>query len=224
MTDSSVTFKSTKDDSVETIDSFCKIWSAGVQASPLGKLVADQCGVEVDRAGRVPVNPDCSVGDKSNVFIIGDMMSLDRLPGVAQVAIQTGEYVAENIAEEAEGRSVEEREKFEYFDKGSMATVSRFSAVVKLGKVEVTGFIGWVLWLTVHLMFLVGFRNRLVSAVSWGLNVLSRNRWQLTTTRQQLHARNAIALLDELSDPGADAPIEVKDNRRFALNKILKKD
>ena len=224
VTDSSVTFKSTKDDSVETIDSFCKIWSAGVQASPLGKLVADQCGVEVDRAGRVPVNPDCSVGDKSNVFIIGDMMSLDRLPGVAQVAIQTGEYVAENIAEEAEGRSVEEREKFEYFDKGSMATVSRFSAVVKLGKVEVTGFIGWVLWLAVHLMFLVGFRNRLVSVVSWGLNVLSRNRWQLTTTRQQLHARNAIALLDELSDPGADAPIEVKDNRRFALNKILNKD
>ena len=105
-----------------------------------------------------------------------------------------------------------------------MATVSRFSAVVTLGKVEVTGFIGWVLWLAVHLMFLVGFRNRLVSAVSWGLNVLSRNRWQLTTTRQQLHARNAIALLDELSGPGADAPIEVKDNRRFALNKILKKD
>ena len=224
VTDSSVTFKSTKDDSVETIDSFCKIWSAGVQASPLGKLVADQCGVEVDRAGRVPVNPDCSVGDKSNVFIIGDMMSLDRLPGVAQVAIQTGEYVAENIAEEAEGRSVAEREKFEYFDKGSMATVSRFSAVVKLGKVEVTGFIGWVLWLAVHLMFLVGFRNRLVSVVSWGLNVLSRNRWQLTTTRQQLHARNAIALLDGLSGPGADAPIEVKDNRRFALKKGLKKD
>ena len=224
VTDSSVTFKSTKDDSVETIDSFCKIWSAGVQASPLGKLVADQCGVEVDRAGRVPVNPDCSVGDKSNVFIIGDMMSLDRLPGVAQVAIQTGEYVAENIAKEAEGRSVAEREKFEYFDKGSMATVSRFSAVVKLGKVEVTGFIGWVLWLTVHLMFLVGFRNRLVSAVSWGLNVLSRNRWQLTTTRQQLHARNAIALLDGLSGPGAEAPIEVKDNRRFALKKGLKKD
>ena len=93
-----------------------------------------------------------------------------------------------------------------------------------MGKVEVTGFIGWVLWLAVHLMFLVGFRNRLVSVVSWGLNVLSRNRWQLTTTRQQLHARNAIALLDELSSPGADAPIEVKDNRRFALNKILKKD
>src|SRR5699024_4442600 len=107
------------------------------------------------------------------------MMALDNLPGVAQVAIQGGEYVAEQIAAEAEGRSSDEREDFDYFDKGSMATVSRFSAVVKMGKVEVTGFIGWLLWLGVHLMFLVGFRNRFVSAVSWGLNALSRKRWNL---------------------------------------------
>ncbi|PRQ12037.1 FAD-dependent oxidoreductase [Corynebacterium sp. 13CS0277] len=216
----SVTFKSTKDDSVETIESFCKIWSAGVAASPLGKLVAEQLGVEVDRAGRVPVGPDLSVGDKSNVFIIGDMMSYQGLPGVAQVAIQAGEYVAENLAAEADGRPAGGRGEFEYFDKGSMATVSRFSAVVKLGKVEVTGFIGWLLWLAVHLMFLVGFRNRFVSAVAWGLNSVSRNRWQLTTTRQQLHARNALAKLARLAKEAGDSkqddtPIEILDTQRF---------
>ncbi|APT84724.1 NAD(P)/FAD-dependent oxidoreductase [Corynebacterium aquilae] len=212
--ETSVTYKSTKDDSEETIHSFCKIWSAGVQASPLGKLVADQCGVEVDRAGRVPVNPDLSVGDHSDVFVIGDMMSYNQLPGVAQVAIQAGEYVAENLAAEADGRPANSREAFEYFDKGSMATISRFSAVVKLGKVEVTGFVGWLLWLAVHLMFLVGFRNRFVSAIAWGLNSVSRDRWQLVTTRQQLHARTALGKLKDCA-AGADTPIELKDTERY---------
>ncbi|PME08334.1 NADH dehydrogenase [Corynebacterium ulcerans] len=195
--ENSVTYKSTTDDSTHTINSFCKIWSAGVAASPLGKVLADQLGVEVDRAGRVPVNPDLSVGSEKNVFVIGDMMSLNNLPGVAQTAIQGGAYVAEQIAAEVEGRSADEREPFEYYDKGSMATVSRFNAVVKLGKVEVTGFIGWIMWLCVHLMFLVGFRNRATAAFSWGINALSRKRWNLATTRQQLHARGALAQQDK---------------------------
>lgn len=195
--ENSVTYKSTTDDSTHTINSFCKIWSAGVAASPLGKVLADQLGVEVDRAGRVPVNPDLSVGSEKNVFVIGDMMSLNNLPGVAQTAIQGGAYVAEQIAAEVEGRSANEREPFEYYDKGSMATVSRFNAVVKLGKVEVTGFIGWIMWLCVHLMFLVGFRNRATAAFSWGINALSRKRWNLATTRQQLHARGALAEQDK---------------------------
>lgn len=213
--ETSVTYK-TKDGQEHQIDAFCKIWSAGVAASPLGKLVADQAGVETDRAGRVLVNRDLSVGEHKNVFVVGDMMSLDGLPGVAQVAIQGGEYVAEQIEAEVEGRSNTEREDFDYFDKGSMATVSRFSAVVKMGKVEVTGFIGWLLWLAVHLMFLVGFRNRMVSAVSWGLNAMSRKRWNLETTRQQLHARTALAKLGEVVDQKElDAPIELRDTTRF---------
>ena len=172
ITKDSVTYKSTQDDTIETIPCFCKIWSAGVAASPLGKLIADQTGVEIDRAGRVMVNPDLSVGDHNNVFVIGDMMNYNNLPGVAQVAIQGGEYTAENIVAEVDGRDPNAREPFEYFDKGSMATVSRYSAVVKLGKVEFTGFIGWVAWLLVHMMFLVGFRNRATAAESWGINVL----------------------------------------------------
>ncbi|MDO5373084.1 MAG: NAD(P)/FAD-dependent oxidoreductase [Corynebacterium glutamicum] len=212
----SVTYK-TKDGEEHTIESFCKIWSAGVAASPLGKLVAEQTGVETDRAGRVMVNDDLSVGDQKNVFVVGDMMNYNNLPGVAQVAIQSGEYVAEQIEAEVEGRSNTEREAFDYFDKGSMATISRFSAVVKMGKVEVTGFIGWVLWLAVHIMFLVGFRNRFVSAISWGLNALSRKRWNLATTRQQLHSRTALSkFAHELEEESSDLPIELRDNQRFS--------
>lgn len=81
-----------------------------------------------------------------------------------------------------------------------MATVSRFNAVVKLGKVEVTGFIGWVMWLLVHLMFLVGFRNRATAAFSWGINALSRKRWNLATTRQQLYGRTGLQKLTALVD------------------------
>lgn len=213
--DRGVTFKNMKDGSEEFIPSYCKIWSAGVSGSPLGKMLADQTEAEVDRAGRVIVNEDFTVGELKNVYAIGDMSNREGLPGVAQVAIQGGEYVADNIAAEAEGRDISARKPFEYFDKGSMATVSRFSAVVKMGKVEVTGFAGWVLWLAVHLMFLVGFRNRLVSVVSWGLNVLTRDRWQLVATRQQMYARNAINRLDELTrSDEQEAPIEVRDTRR----------
>lgn len=212
----SVTYK-TKDGEEHPIESFCKIWSAGVAASPLGKLVAEQTGVETDRAGRVMVNDDLSVGDQKNVFVVGDMMNYNNLPGVAQVAIQSGEYVAEQIEAEVEGRSNTEREAFDYFDKGSMATISRFSAVVKMGKVEVTGFIGWVLWLAVHIMFLVGFRNRFVSAISWGLNALSRKRWNLATTRQQLHSRTALSKFAHgLEEASSDLPIELRDNQRFS--------
>ncbi|KQB85631.1 NAD(P)/FAD-dependent oxidoreductase [Corynebacterium oculi] len=212
--ETSVTYKAGEEE--HTIESYTKIWSAGVAASPLGKLVADQAGVEVDRAGRVQVNPDLTVGEHKEVFVIGDMMGLNRLPGVAQTAIQTGQYVAEQIAAETEGeQKPEDRAPFEYFDKGSMATISRFSAVVKMGKVEVTGFIGWVLWLAVHVMYLVGFRNRLVAAFAWGLNALSRKRWNLATTRQQLHGRNGLNKLNGLVGSDADFPIEVKDTRRF---------
>lgn len=210
----SVTYKSTVDGSEHTFPSFCKIWSAGVSASPLGKLVAQQAGLEVDRAGRVPVNEDLTLGYHREVFVVGDMMSLNGLPGVAQVAIQGGEYAAEQIAAEVSGRESEAREPFEYIDKGSMATISRFSAVAKMGKIEVTGFFGWVLWLLVHVMYLVGFRNRFVSVVSWGINALSKNRWNLAVTRQQQHARTGLMKLARSVDEG-DNPIELRDTSQY---------
>ena len=188
----SVTYKDTKTSEEQTVKAATKIWSAGVEASPLGRIVAEQTGVEVNRNGTVQVNPDCSVGDKRNVFIIGDMMSLNKLPGVAQVAMQSGEYVAKIITEQVEhGVEPDQRDPFSYFDKGSMAIISRFNAVVKMGKVEFTGFIGWLMWLFVHVQFLQGLRNRVVTSFTWLLNALNSRRYNLVTTNGQLLQRTA---------------------------------
>lgn len=183
----SVTYKDMKTEQETTIDTPTKIWSAGVAASPLGKQVAEQLGAEADRAGKVAVNADLSVGDDPNVFVIGDMMNRDRLPGVAQVAIQSGEYVGKIIKEQVEHDvAPENRDPFDYFDKGSMAIINRFNAVVKMGKVEITGFIGWLMWLGVHLSFLTGTRNRIVAANEWTINAFSRTRHNLAVTEGQL--------------------------------------
>lgn len=211
-----VTYKDMKTNTETFVPAYAKIWSAGVAASPLGRHVAEQLGIEVDRAGRVPVNNDLTIGNESNVFVIGDMMSKDRLPGVAQVAMQGGQYVAKIIIDEVtNGTAPEGRPPFSFFDKGSMAIVSRFNAVVKMNKAEVSGFLGWIMWLVLHLLYMVGFRNRAVAAFSWGLNSVSRRRWQLVATRQQLHARNALRKLRELEDKEGIRSIEVRDNLRF---------
>ena len=211
-----VTYKNMKTDEESSIPSYAKIWSAGVAASPLGKHVADQAGVESDRAGRVMVNEDLTLGEHKNVFLIGDMINLNGLPGVAQVAMQGGQYAAKTIIDEIEnGTSPEARAPFDYFDKGSMAIVSRFNAVVKINKAEVSGFIGWLMWLALHLLYLVGFRNRAFAAFSWGLNSVSRRRWQLVATRQQLHARNALNKLRKLEDEKGIRSLEVRDNLKF---------
>ncbi|AGE36638.1 MULTISPECIES: NAD(P)/FAD-dependent oxidoreductase [Corynebacterium] len=211
-----VTYKNMKTGEESSIPSYAKIWSAGVAASPLGKHVADQAGVESDRAGRVMVNEDLTLGEHKNVFLIGDMINLNGLPGVAQVAMQGGQYAAKTIIDEIEnGTSPEARAPFDYFDKGSMAIVSRFNAVVKINKAEVSGFIGWLMWLALHLLYLVGFRNRAIAAFSWGLNSVSRRRWQLVATRQQLHARNALNKLRKLEDEKGIRSLEVRDNLKF---------
>ncbi|NLU84759.1 NAD(P)/FAD-dependent oxidoreductase [Rhodococcus sp. HNM0569] len=181
-----------KDGTQRRIESRCKVWSAGVQASPLGKIVADQAGAEVDRAGRVLVRPDLTLPGHPNVFVIGDMMSLDKLPGLAQVAMQGGRYAAKQIEEGLHGASPDARPPFKYFDKGSMATISRFNAVAKVGKLEITGFIGWVAWLVVHLMYLVGFRSRLSTIMSWTVTFLGKGRSQMASTEQQVFARVAL--------------------------------
>ncbi|SER50898.1 NAD(P)/FAD-dependent oxidoreductase [Corynebacterium cystitidis] len=207
-----VTFRDTKTDEETTIESFTKIWSAGVQASPLGKMIADQTGAEVDRSGRVIVNSQALAGETNNIYVIGDMMNLNNLPGVAQVAIQTGEYAAQSIKNFVEhNQDPREREPFEYFDKGSMAIVSRFSAVVKMGKVEVTGFIGWIMWLVVHVMFLVGFRNRFVSMITWGLNALSPRRYNLAITSQQMHGHTGLSKLKVSNGEESKQLPEVRD-------------
>src|SRR6201996_2640560 len=120
------------DGTTRRIECATKVWSAGVSASPLGKQMADQSTAEVDRAGRVKVLPDLSIPGYPNVFVIGDMAAVEGVPGMAQGAIQGGKYVATAIKSELKGANPLEGEPFDYFDKGSMATVSRFSAVAQI--------------------------------------------------------------------------------------------
>ena len=195
------------DGSVRRIDASCKIWSAGVKASPLGKQLAEQTAAEIDRAGRVLVNKDLSLPGHPEIFVVGDMMSLDNLPGVAQVAIQGGKYAAKQIIAEVEkGRTPAERKPFKYFDKGSMATVSRYSAVVKMGPIEISGFIAWVMWLVVHLAYLIGFKNRITTMFSWGMHMGGDHRSQLTSTKQWVYARQALEQVaaDDAAQRSAD--------------------
>src|SRR5258708_34774827 len=117
------------DGTIRRIESATKVWSAGVSASPLGRDLATQSDVEIDRAGRVKVLPDLTVPGHPDVFVVGDMAAVEGVPGMAQGAIQGGRYAAKAIKAELKGANPSEREPFQYFDKGSMATVSRFSAV-----------------------------------------------------------------------------------------------
>ncbi|TQF68263.1 NAD(P)/FAD-dependent oxidoreductase [Rhodococcus spelaei] len=211
-----------KDGTERRVDSQCKVWSAGVQASPLGKQLAEQSGAEIDRAGRVHVNPDLSLPGHPNVYVIGDMMALDKLPGLAQVAMQGGKYAAKQIKATVAGQPVESRQPFKYFDKGSMATISRFSAVAQVGKLEITGFVGWLMWLVVHLMYLVGFHSKFSTVLSWTVAFFSRGRGEMAVTEQQVFARNAIEHLhdyeraraaEQLGDPTA---VETGEERERA--------
>ena len=141
------------------------LWAAGVAASPLGKKL----GAPIDRAGRVLVNPDLSLPGHPEVFVIGDLASLNDkngnpLPGLAPVALQQGKATAENIARELQGNP---RQNFHYLDKGSLATIGRAAAVAQFGKVHISGFLAWLSWLFVHIFFLIGFRNRIIVLIQW---------------------------------------------------------
>jgi NADH dehydrogenase len=129
-----------KDGASQRIEAACKVWAAGVQANSLAKTLAEQTGAHLDRAGRVVVNPDLTLPGHPEVFVVGDMMALDNLPGVAQVAIQGARYAAKEIGNRR--RNGPPQQPFTYADKGSMATISRFSAVVSIGRLHFTGFIG----------------------------------------------------------------------------------
>jgi NADH dehydrogenase len=195
-----------KDGSRRRIESSTKVWAAGVQASPLGKLLGEQSGAPVDRAGRISVNPDLTLPGHPEVFVVGDMINLDHLPGVAQVAIQGGKYAAKEIKARLSDSAAPQK-PFHYFDKGSMATISRFRAVALVGPVKLTGFVAWLMWLGVHLLYLTGFKNRLGAFLHWSVSFLGRGRSQRTATEQQVFARAALLRLeggasDLVSSPG----------------------
>ena len=153
------------------------LWAAGVAASPLTKKL----GVELDRAGRVKVNPDCSVPGHPEVFALGDMVSLlqkngQPVPGVSPAAMQMAKHAAQIIEDELTSPGIATRPAFEYFDKGTMATIGRSAAVAQAGPFQFTGFMAWLAWLFVHLVFLVGFRNKMAVLWQWTYSYLTYKR------------------------------------------------
>jgi NADH dehydrogenase len=177
----------TPESGTDRIESWTKVWAAGVQASPLGGVLERRGGATVDRAGRVEVLPDCTLPGYPEVFVIGDLMSLNQLGGVAEVAMQSGLHASRTIKRRLKGRV--EAKPFRYIDLGTMATIARFRAVVSVGRIRIAGFVGWLTWLVVHLAFMTGFKNRLAAVVSWGTAFLGRGRRQRTITEQQVFAR-----------------------------------
>jgi NADH:ubiquinone reductase (H+-translocating) len=182
------------------IDAVTKIWAAGVQASPLGKQLAEQTGAEIDRAGRVKTLPDLTLPGHPEIFVIGDMLGLG-LPGVAQVAMQSGKYASKRIAARLEGTA--DDKPFSYFDKGNMATISRFSAIAEIGRIQLTGFIAWLAWLFIHIIYLIGFKNRVTTLLHWTVSFVGRGRSERAVTTQQVFARMAMRRLEEVEGRSA---------------------
>lgn len=167
-----------REDQEEVIQASVVLWGAGVRGTSLSNALAEATGVELDRANRALIDPQLRVPGHPNIFVIGDMANYSHqdgkpLPGVAPVAMQQGRYVAQLIQEEMKGRPME---PFRYKDKGSMATIGRARAVVDLGFMHISGYLAWLMWLFVHLMYLVAFENRLLVLMQWAWNYITRNR------------------------------------------------
>jgi len=195
-----------KDGSTQFIPAATKVWAAGVQANPLTKTLSEQTGAPLDRAGRISVNPDLTLPGYPDVFVVGDMISLDNLPGVAQVAIQGAKYAGKAIRNRIHNKPPQG--PFRYFDKGSMATISRFSAVALVGNIRVTGFIAWLMWLVVHLVYMTGYKNRITALGHWAISFLGSGRSERATTEQQIFGRRAIAKLEGGTAAIASSPDE----------------
>ncbi len=199
-----------KDGSERRIECACKVWAAGVAASPLGKMVAEQSdGTEVDRAGRVIVEPDLTVKGHPYVFVVGDLMSVPGVPGMAQGAIQGARYATTLIKHALKGHDdPANRKPFTYVNKGSMALISRYSAVAQVGKVEFAGFLAWLAWLLLHLYYLIGHRNRIAAMFAWGISFLGRTRGQMAITSQMMYARPVVKWVEQQVEDGALAAAE----------------
>jgi NADH:ubiquinone reductase (H+-translocating) len=186
----------------EWVDCDVVLWATGVAASPLGRAL----GAEMDKAGRVVVEKDLSVKGSHNIFVIGDMSHVlqengEPVPGVSPAAMQMGEATAKNILNELNGRP---RQPFSYWDKGSMATIGRKKAIAQAAGMKFRGFIAWLMWLFLHVYFLIGFRNRLSVMLAWFWAYLTRER------SARLITGDADEMKDTLSFIQADERSETK--------------
>ncbi|MGD1863309.1 MAG: NAD(P)/FAD-dependent oxidoreductase [Phormidesmis sp.] len=165
-------------DSEEKVQAFTVLWAAGIKASPMGKAIADQTGAELDRIGRIIVEPDLSVPGCPDIFIAGDLAhyahnSENPLPGTAATAMQQGEYLAGAIQKRLANKAVK---PFEYKDNGSMAVIGRNEAVADLGFTKLSGFPAWIIWIFVHIYYLIEFDNKLLVMLQWGWHYFTSQR------------------------------------------------
>ncbi|MFN9058622.1 MAG: NAD(P)/FAD-dependent oxidoreductase, partial [Pseudanabaena sp.] len=165
-------------DQVEQIKAQTILWAAGVKASSMGKVLGDRLNAELDRVGRVVVQPDMSIANYPNVYVIGDLANYphqgDRpLPGVAPVAMQQGEYVAHHIEAKIEEK---EPSKFKYWDFGSLAVIGRHEAVADFKFIRLKGWLAWFIWTFVHVYYLIEFDNKLLVMIQWGWNYFTHRR------------------------------------------------
>ncbi|MGW1346483.1 NAD(P)/FAD-dependent oxidoreductase [Kribbella sp. NPDC002412] len=161
------------------------LWAAGVSAPPVADVLAKAAGAEQDRAGRIKVEPDLTLPGHPEISVVGDVMSLDDLPGVGEVAMQTGYYAAKRIRNEADGKT-DPPKPFRYRDLGSAAYIARGQAVVSVGPVHLSGRVGWLVWLGIHIAFLTGFRNRFGAVLSWAIAFSRETRRERAFTMQQV--------------------------------------
>jgi NADH dehydrogenase len=177
------------------------LWAAGVEAPPVAEALAKATGAGQDRAGRIQVEPDLTIPGHPEISVVGDLMSLDKLPGVAEVAMQSGLYAGRRIRHRIEGK---ETGPFRYHDLGSAAYLSRGNAVVSAGPLKFAGFAGWLSWLFIHIAFLTGYRNRAGAILTWAAAFARDARRERTFTTQ---------LIERLRDvydtpPGKDRPTD----------------
>jgi NADH dehydrogenase len=162
------------------VETHTVVWAAGVTASGLAAQLGERAGAEVDRSGRLTVEPDLTLPGHPDVIVLGDMVRVRdsegtarELPGVAPVAIQMGRYAARLVSGRLTGRNIR---PFHYRDKGNLATIGRNSAVADLHVVRLSGFLAWIVWLVVHLWYLIGFRNRFLVFAQWAFSYFSGGR------------------------------------------------
>ncbi|MEM9506206.1 MAG: NAD(P)/FAD-dependent oxidoreductase [Cyanobacteria bacterium P01_E01_bin.35] len=204
--DNSVTYR--QGEETETIEAHTILWAAGVRASFMGKVLADRAGAELDRAGRVIVEPDLSLKEQSDIFVIGDLANFPHqgerpLPGVAPVAMKEGEYVADLIVKRVIGLKVE---PFSYQDFGSMAVIGQNKAVANLNFARFSGFIAWIIWVFAHIYYLIEFDNKLVVMIQWAWNYITLGRGARLITEKP-----ALQLEIDRSQQPAKSPSKSKE-------------
>jgi NADH dehydrogenase len=199
-------------DQVEQIKAQTILWAAGVKASSMGKVLGDRVNAELDRVGRVIVQPDMSIANHPNVYVIGDLANYphqgDRpLPGVAPVAMQQGEYVAKQIEAKVQQK---EPAKFRYLDFGSLAVIGRHEAVVDFKFLRLKGWLAWFIWTFVHVYYLIEFDNKLIVMIQWGWNYFTHRRGARIITGRYLQ------VLEEMEGICSGGLIDIREPAEVA--------